>query len=434
MRSRAEEWRRRAELACRVAAIVLLGWALWLALRPDRELVNNAQLDAEELPEALRRWATGQAPDSVHVRLDSMPDAAWRDWLVSLRRTGSAVGWSGTLVPLAIAVEPANAPAGGARLLIAGSVGDSVAVRDALGPFDTLHLAGAGGAVRVPALAGPAQAALGSVRARAVPNDSLVPGAVLVIGTAGWETRYVIAALEESGWPVDARLTIGPGLIVRRGTPGAIDTARYVAVVALDSAAASESRGLVSFVRAGGGLVLSGIAARLPGLRGIAPGQPGARVRPAVVAFTAETPRRALGFYPIARPGPDALVLESRNGAATIAARREGPGRVVQLGYDESWRWRMQGGQGGMEAHRQWWSSLVASAALVRGSMRDLSGISTEAAAPLVAVVAALGESVPTLESSAPLPGRAGPHGWMLVTSLALLLLEWTSRRLRGAP
>jgi hypothetical protein len=288
--------------------------------------------------------------------------------------------------------------------------------------------------VRVPALAEPAQAALGSVRARAVPDDSLVPGAVLVIGTAGWEARYSIAALEESGWKVDARLTIGPGLIVRRGTVGAVDTTRYVAVIALDSAAANESRRLVSFVRAGGGLVLSGIAARLPGLRAIAPGQPGPRVRPAVVAFTAETPRRALGFYPIARPGPDAVVLESRNGAATIAARREGPGRVVQLGYDESWRWRMQGGQGGMEAHRQWWSSLVASAALVRGSRRDLSGVPTGSAAPLVAVVAALGESVPRLESSAALPGRAGPHGWMLVISLLLLLVEWTSRRLRGAP
>ena len=434
MRLRAEKWRRRVELACRVVAVALLGWALWISLRPEKQLANNAQLDAEELPEALHRWAIGPAPDSVHVGLDSLPAAQWRDWLVALRRAGSAVGWSGAVVPLAIAVEPVNAPAGGARLLIAGSPGDSVAVRDALGPLDTLHLTSAGGAVRVPALAEPAQASLGSVLARAVPHDSLVPGAVLVIGTAGWEARYAIAALEESGWQVDARLTIGPGLIVRRGTAGAVDTTRYAAVIALDSAAANDSRRLVSFVREGGGLVLSGIAARLPGLRGIAPGQPGARVRPAVVAFTAETPRLALGFYPVARLAADAVVLESRNGAPTIAARREGPGRVVQLGYDESWRWRMQGGQGGMEAHRQWWSSLVASAALVRGGRRDLSGMPADAAAPLVAVVAALGESVPRLESPAALPGRAGPDGWMLVISLLLLLLEWASRRLRGAP
>jgi hypothetical protein len=434
MRSRADEWRRRVELAGRLGAIVLLGWALGLALRPERKFANNAQLDAEELPEALRRWATGRAPDSVHLRLDSVPDAVWRDWLVALRRTGTAVGWSGTLAPLAIAVEPVNAPAGGARLLIAGSAGDSVAVRDAIGPFDTLHLAGTGGAVRVPALAEPAQAEIGAVRARAVSADSLLPATVLVIGTAGWEARYAIAALEESGWQVDARLTIGPGLTVRRGTAGAADTARYAAVVALDSAAADESRSLVSFARAGGGLVLSGIAARLPALRGIVPGQPGARVRPAVVSFTAETPRRALGFYPVSRPRADAVVLETRDGAATVAARREGPGRVVQLGYDDSWRWRMQGGEGGMEAHRRWWTSLVASAALVRGNRRESSGTATGAAAPLVAVVAALGESVPRLESSATLPGRTGPRGWMLVLSLLLLLVEWTSRRLRGAP
>lgn len=434
MRSRADEWRRWVELACRLGAIVLLGWALWLALRPERELANNAQLDAEELPEVLPRWATGPAPDSVHLRLDSMPDKVWLDWLVALRRTGTAVGWSGTIVPLAIAVEPVNAPAGGARLLIAGSAGDSVAVRDAIGPFDTLYLAGSGGAVRVPALAEPAQAALGAVRARAVAADSLVPGTVLVIGTAGWEARYAIAALEEGGWQVDARLTIGPGLVVRRGTAGTADTARYAAVIAFDSAAANESRGLVSFARAGGGLVLSGMAARLPALRGVVPGQSGARVRPAVVTFTAETPRRALGFFPITRPRPDAVVLETRDGVATVAARREGLGRVVQLGYDESWRWRMQGGEGGMEAHGQWWSSLVAGAALVRGTRRDLSGTAIGESAPLVAVVAALGESVPRLDSPGTLPGRTGPDGWMLVLSLLLLLVEWTSRRLRGAP
>ena len=87
-----------------------------------------------------------------------------------------------------------------------------------------------------------------------------------------------------------------------------------------------------------------------------------------------------------------------------------------------------------MEAHRQWWSSQVASAALVRGSRRDLSGVPAGAAAPLVAVVAALGESVPRVKAPSALPGRAGPHPWMLVVSLVLLLLEWTSRRLRGAP
>lgn len=434
MRLRTNEWRRRAELACRLAAFALLGWALFLSLRPVRELALNALVAAEELPESLRRWAIGGAPDSVHVRLDSVPDAAWRDWLVALRRAGTAVGWSGTLAPLAIAVEPVNAPAGGAQLLIAGAVGDSVAVRDAIGPLDTLRLSGAGGALRVSALAEPAQATLGPVRALAVSGDSLVPGAVLVLGTAGWEARYVIAALEESGWRVDARLTIGPGISVRRGVPGTVDTARYVAVIAIDSAGAGESRRLVSFARAGGGLVLSGIAAALPALREVAPGQSGARVQPAVVAFTAEAPRRALGFIPVSRPRRDAVALEMRAGVTAVAARREGLGRVVQVGYDESWRWRMQGGERGMEAHRQWWSSLVAGAALKRATQRDLPGIEIAAAAPRVAVVAALGDAVPPLQATTRLPGRTGPHWWILVASVLLLLLEWTSRRLRGAP
>lgn len=87
-----------------------------------------------------------------------------------------------------------------------------------------------------------------------------------------------------------------------------------------------------------------------------------------------------------------------------------------------------------MEAHQQWWSSLVAGVALRRATPRDVPALSIAAAAPRVAIVAALGDAMPRLEATTGAPSVAGPHWWMLLASVLLLLLEWTSRRLRGAP
>jgi hypothetical protein len=65
----------------------------------------------------------------------------------------------------------------------------------------------------------------------------------------------------------------------------------------------------------------------------------------------------------VSSPSADAVVLESRDGVAMIAARRLDAGRVMQVGYDETWRWRMAGGDESTAAHREWWSRLVAAVA-----------------------------------------------------------------------
>ena len=43
--------------------------------------------------------------------------------------------------------------------------------------------------------------------------------------------------------------------------------------------------------------------------------------------------------------------------ASSLAARRAGAGRVVQLGYDETWRWRLAGSGDAPTAHRDYWST-----------------------------------------------------------------------------
>jgi hypothetical protein len=432
MPSRVRTRRRALELALRVAAVALLGWALWVAARPMAERSTRERVSAGELGERLRSWARRGAPDSARLVLDSLPDDSLLDWLVATRRAGTRLEWSGGIAPLALAIEPVNAPAGGVRLLIAAPADTDVELRDAAGPVATVRASGGGASARTPALSEQASARTGTSVARARITDSPPPGAVLVLGTAGWEARYVIAALEESGWRVDARLTIAPGLVVRRGTPSPIDTARYAAVVVLDSAARGDARRVADYARMGGGVVLGGVAAGLPALRDIAPGTPGQRVRPAVTAFTQDAPRRALGVFAIARLKPDALVLEARDGRPTIAARRADLGRVLQIGYDESWRWRMQGGERGLEAHRGWWSDAVASAAR-RAPARRSSGAPWTAAAPLAAAFAALGPPSSSSGAAQDTPSPSTIHPWMLVLSLTLLLAEWTSRRLRGA-
>ena len=82
------------------------------------------------------------------------------------------------------------------------------------------------------------------------------------------------------------------------------------------------------------------------------PGRAGPRIAAASLSFASTTPRRALGFFPIVALASDAVPLESRDGRVIAAARRAGAGRVVQLGYDDTWRWRLAGTGDAPAAHR----------------------------------------------------------------------------------
>jgi hypothetical protein len=124
--------------------------------------------------------------------------------------------------------------------------------------------------------------------------------------------------------------------------------------------------------------------------------------------------------------------VAARGARVVAAARREGGGRVMQVAYDETWRWRMQGGDAAMAAHRAWWSRMVASVAAAPAPVAApaFGGASANEGAPLAQLVDALGTA-----SAAPVTNAStgGVRGWLLVVILLLLLGEWGMRRTRGA-
>jgi hypothetical protein len=135
-----------------------------------------------------------------------------------------------------------------------------------------------------------------------------------------------------------------------------------------------------------------------------------------------------MALYPLEGLRGDAVPLSTRGALLTVAARREGAGRVLQAGFDETWRWRMQGGADAVAAHRAWWSRMVASVAAAPLPPADESPAAE--GAPLARLVDALGPAV------AIAPDASGPHrlpGWLLPAILLCLLAEWASRRWRGA-
>jgi hypothetical protein len=430
MRSRVD-WRSALEWALRVGSLALLAWMIWLATAARRAAGEHRVASSAPLEDSLASWTLDPRADSLHVALEELPRREERDWLAALQRAGAAVTWSSrAITPVALAVEALNDPAGGVRASLAAPAGARIVVSDSLGVLDTVVMAGPSASLRARAALGAARVSAGGPGASSALRDSLVQRGVAVLGRAGWEAKFIIAALEESGWKVSARLAVAPDIFVRQGSVK-LDTASTGVVVALDSTAARDARAIERFVRSGGGLVLAGDAARSSVFARIAVGRVGTRVRSAAISVSDSAPRRALGFYPISAPADEAVPLESRDGALAVAARRVGAGRVVQLGYDESWRWRLQGGSASPDAHRAWWSAVVGSAAYRAAQPLAHHGEALDPA-PLAATYAALGAPVAPERA---VPARSTPpalRGWMLLALLAMLLAEWTSRRLRG--
>jgi hypothetical protein len=199
-------------------------------------------------------------------------------------------------------------------------------------------------------------------------------------------------------------------------------------VVALDETARPRAEQVARFVRAGGGVVLGAGAAAVPALAAISPARPAAPFTATLGGLASAAPRSGLPGRSLAALRADAIVLERRGPGVTVAARREMLGRVVMIGYDETWRWRLQGGPQSPDEHRGWWSGLVGS--VVRAVLVPRPQADAADPAPLAALVSALG----------PPSAGAPPHaadGWrwdgvLLALCLALLLTEWLSRRTRG--
>ena len=412
-----------------IGALLLLLWSSTRAPAPAR----MEMFQGDDLQPALERWTLERPAAPVHLELTRMPEPLGRDWLAALRAAGTALSWRAAAVPpLAVAAERLPDPRGRTRVAVAAPRGSHVLLGDAAGVVDSVTLAGVGASV-IAATAAGVHAELGPHAAATKAADSVILRPLLVLGRAGWESRFTIAALEELGWKVEARLVVSPGAVVRQGAAAGIDTARYAAVIALDSTAAGEASQIARYVTAGGGLVLAGHAARVPALARLAPARLGPRVRPPASAAPVGLSR--LDHVSLAPLGPAAVTLQEAGASVAVAAHRVGAGRVVQLGYDETWRWRMMGDDESMAAHRNWWGNIVSAAAYAPVP----AAAGSEAArpggdAPLASFVARLGP--PAARRPTATGGQSSSQALeaMLFALAALAFLaEWGSRRLRGA-
>ncbi len=427
----AERVRRIAELVARSIALVALALLFWRALRPPA--VTGIEVAGASIERDLARWTTN-APAEAHVTLDAAPDARVRDWLRALSRTGTRVQWSAArpLRPSALVAEPAIEPDGGARVRLASATGEPVSIGDGAGLLDSIA-AGGNAQLDLATVEGNLRATGATYTASTAVRDTVALRPVLVLGVASWEAKFTIAALEERGWRVASRLTVAPGIDITQGPLGTIDTSRYSAVIALDTSAASSTGAIARYARSGGGVVLAADVARLAGLASIAAGGVGTRAAGVAGAVASAAPRNGLTVFPIASPRPDAVRLESRNASVTLAARRVDAGRVIQSGYDETWRWRMSGGEEAVAAHREWWSRLVSAVAYAPLGRRVSAGDVAIDETPLASLIDAVGPATPRDVAPRSTPDMS--HAARLLFALALggLLMEWASRRLRGA-
>jgi hypothetical protein len=421
--------RRASEGGLRLGAAALLVWGIARALAGVQPGGPDT-VSAGDLRRRLPAWTVAPPPGGVHVRLDASPAAADRDWLAALGRAGVVVTWTNAgVAPLAVVSEPLADPRGGALVAVAAPAGARAELADDAGPLDTVVTRGVGGIVRLARLDGGARVRSGATVAGASVRDSIALRRVLVLGRAGWEAKFVLAALEERGWATDARLVVAPRQAVVQGGYTRPDTATYAAVVALDSAGVADVAAAVArYVRGGGGVVLAGDAARVPALAGLAPGTARSVER---APGRDSVGRETLPLAPLTALRPDAVVLERRGARVVTAARRAGAGRVVQTGLAESWRWRLAGGDEAPGDHRAWWSGIITAVAYAPAVARVPAAGALDAA-PLAHLVAALG--APAAETAPLAPRRAPLPAWLAVAILLLLLAEWTSRRLRGAP
>ena len=408
------------------AALVVLAIRLWIGTTTAQAsmVVQSVGLDS-----ALASWSY-EAPPVATLNAASVPDRRQRDWLVALRRCGTGINWM-TVDSLggALVVEPGPIPAVAMRVMALGAPGGALVLTDELGRIDSMAAGPAGIATWRANPIGAVRTKVNSAAPSSRARDSMVTRPVLVIGEAGWEAKFVTAALEEDGWSVAARVTVAPAALVRQGPALAIDTSALSAIVVLDSTSALDASTVTRFVTEGGGIVASGPGTRHPALRSLLP-RTARPIEGAVGALLGPSPREGLDAKTFT-VSAGVVPLEWRRDTPVIVGRRVGSGRVVGIGYDDTWRLRMTPpNEAAPDAHRAWWTSLVSGVAHSR-LVRRAAGPVDEA--PFAATVAALGAPV----NQGELPNRRPAFPWEAVlaaTAVLALLIEWLSRRLRGAP
>ena len=424
----------RLEQVLRVIVIAAIAVMLWQSLREQTDSGGRSVKARGIARTALDAWSSAaKAPAGILLQLDSVPSPVERAWLGALAGARSSITWRGNLPAVMIDAQPVASPAGGTRVMVAAPSGSSAVMSDDVGVIDTLLVQNAGASLVNNSVADHLTARVKGSVASTVQPDSVVLHKILVIGNAGWESKFVVGALEEEGWKVDAFIRVAPGVDVTQGAAAVIDTSRYSAVVALDGAASPYANRMAEFVRTGGGVVLGPAAAPVDAFAPLRAGaigrkfseagasQPGGQVSLASLALSPITPLRS-----------DAIALERRGGAATTAAIRIGAGRSIHLGYEDTWRWRMDGGDGGVRDHRAWWNQLVSSVAYAPRVQRAVKSPPRDEA-PMAGLVDAVGPGSAT-EMLASLPRATSDWNvWLFVLLVFGLIGETASRRLRGA-
>jgi hypothetical protein len=412
--------------------LVALAVLLWQSLRSNAPL-SEQSVESHGLAGVLPQWSVmDKAPTSIQVSLDRVPTRVEGDWLRALAHSGSKVLWSGDLPALMIAAQPVASPAGGMSVRVTAPTNANLVISDDVGVVDSLRVANAGAQLSLRSRTDRVFASVNGSEASVATTDSVRLGKVLVIGNAGWETKFVTAALEEEGWKVDAFIRVAPQVEVTQGAIASIDTSRYSAVVALDEAASVYADRIVQFARSGGGVVLTSASAAIDGLSALRSGAAN-RVSSEAAAIQASgsITLANIPLAPITGLVSDVVPLEKRGTGVAVAARRIVAGRAVQLGYEDTWRWRMAGAPDAVRDHRMWWSNLIASVAYAPRIQHTVNP--TAEAAPLASFVAAVGPESRATTSINTTGNVQRWAVWLFLLISVVLLAEVASRRLRGA-
>ena len=397
-RPRDEQWARGIGVAALVAALIVSminvggpadGRARdgGVPLRIDAMTADSSHRLARDITgrigEHVARGSASSWP-ALTVQLTAIPSAPSRTILGDVAAAGAPLRWFDSLavrdlsLSTAATVTPHPATMVNARVRTNGNP-VSLVLRDAGGVLDSTRAAAlpegkgtrdtayyASLRVRAVSVQAPLRAELWRAGQRVASASSTLPMAptvrrVRLDAQPGWESKFVVTALEESGWSVDGSLTISPKARVQLGTSSTLDTARYSVAVVLDSGVA-DARALRAFVNSGGGLVMAGDALRDGTLGTLRPARIEDARAPIAGALLTDEPRRGLSAFHL-DPAPQAVVLEHEDGEPVLVVARHGVGRVLAVGYRESWRWRMEGRDESADAHRHFWTQLLAAVA-----------------------------------------------------------------------
>ena len=433
---------RTAGAALHAAAFVAMALLLWRFITPDRARRDVVRVGISGRLDASLSALMRSASDTIDVQIQSAPDARARAALRALRGSGRVVQLTSDRVlnPVAVSAEEEWRAIGGTRVQMVGADSSAVVITDAAGTVDSMTLSLDGALSRTGPVQGTLRVGSRIARATSAPLFARAPQAarVLVLGEATWESRFLVAALEESGWSVDAAVSLSPKVTVTQGSARVPSPERHSIVVVLPGTPPPALAALPGFVRNGGGLVIVGAAARSAGLASLRAGRPGATAEGEVGAESGTDARHGLELVPVGALADGGVALERRDGQIAVAARRVGAGRVVQVGYENSWLWRMAGNDDAPAAHRRWWNTILSGVVPLSAPIRRVqldAEHDTVDAAPVAALARDLAvpvvraSSVTTMSRS--LVASLDPR-WLLALAVLSLVASWTLRRWRG--